>query len=48
MQDLLAVTHHLSQAGKLNPISNHLYCLAVSEQNAYTIVAVKIKQIINS
>lgn len=48
VQDLWAVNHHLSQAGKLNPTSNHLYHLAVSEQNAYTTVAVKIEQTINS
>lgn len=43
VQDFWAANHHLSQADKLNPVSNHLYHVAVSEQNVHTSVAVKIE-----
>lgn len=41
------MNRHLSQANKLNPVSNHLYHLAVSEQNVHIAVAVKIEQLVN-
>lgn len=42
------MTHHIGQVDTLNPVSNHFYHLAVSEQNAHTTVAVKTEQTINS
>lgn len=42
------MTHHLGQEDMLNPVSNHFYHLALSEQNAHTTVAVKTEQTINS